>query len=1373
MEKLLRISVVIFMALTILSFTACKEDGGNTQSQTSYTVTFDKNHDDTEGFTEANPKTKTVKAKSSVGTLPEEPTRSDPDWKFSGWFINADPKNTGAQFTATTPVNANITVYAKWMKTGDVQNITVSFDKNYDSEDWSNSNPKIEEIVVSFTSPETYATLGADMPENPERESEGAAGAWTFTGWYTDAADNQGTLFTSESQVTVNITVYAHWHFLAEGKVLITFADGHDDESGFESADPPALEIDEETAIGAGNMPQPPKRNGYTFVGWKYEVKGSMIDFDETIVVTESITVFAQWEPITFTVTFDKNHNDTDTAPEIKVVVFPATTVGTLPEPPPRIYYQSTEWHTEDGNPFTATTVVDDDITVYAQWTPKTLGGTASITGTYRIGGTLTAVTSAIVPQLKPADDFKYQWQAGGEDIHGAYDSTYTIEGHNAGKVITCEITHEIMAGSITATGQAVPFNIQIEIEQEGKDATDNVTLASEFDLIGAKIGLNYTLAKSKINNRLEFTGVTLDPNGADTNIVTASGGPGEAVTGTKNYTVAATDDLNVDGIIVITAVFFHTDLIMETLAFADHQGVSKTYGDAAFSHPLAANGQGNPANVNPIVYSSSDETVATVDNTGLVTILKAGSTDIRATKAPDTVYSGDTAQYELVVNPKHITIAGGLTVQTKKFDNTTAAVIEGTAVFADGNVINGDTIGFTPKDAVFLEAHVGSNIDVHYNGDLTGAHAANYVIADNGWLELSGNIIQADGYTLQTIPTANVITPTGFTVNAISPPSPAYLGQNDLVVQYNYGTTDSEQTGTWQSGLSFTGLNMNTDYYIFARLNGNTNVSEGTPVVSAAIKTQNVVVTLNKTTTALYVSTVANTPAGRVVETLTATVEIGGVVDPGHAITWASSTPAAATISNGVINAVGRASGSETSTITARSTAYNAASAVCVVTVTFAATPAKVAVNLPVIDGLNGWYAAGNNTDDVIRQTSPFPYNAPANSWSGIYHYMPWSDGNTGGSASISQCVFDTEDKAEGESSYKMTFALSSGSAERNAMYGIEFDSIPFADVNNYDLLTFKTKATVAGMYELKVVAAGGDKIINFTAGTGWGQVTVQLPEFTGNITTFQFKTYNKTGFANASTGNRNGSLWVDDIRLATFADITDMNLTGTYIDRGEYHEDKDGGGHGGQWGGEWYQYWAWRFYKEQLGWKRYFVANNDRMLTTIHNSGQTQSGTSDYPYVGTERFSGYTENGEGPDTVIEAVGLNKPDTYVSALNLNEAWESWGSNIAFVRFGTTETATSTTPVKITNVIAGKNHMVNIILRSQNTNMVMLVKLNDNPAVAIPIRGCGSHWSCTFDKQLTLGPFIGNGEDVIQVSGSVGGEWFNIQYIDIKDTPEN
>jgi hypothetical protein len=95
------------LRLQMTSGTYSGMSGEFTTSSTSgkYTVTFNAQSGT------VNPSSESVNAGATVTTLPT-PTRTG-DYSFGGWFTQ--PSGGGTQFTASTVVNADITVYAKWV----------------------------------------------------------------------------------------------------------------------------------------------------------------------------------------------------------------------------------------------------------------------------------------------------------------------------------------------------------------------------------------------------------------------------------------------------------------------------------------------------------------------------------------------------------------------------------------------------------------------------------------------------------------------------------------------------------------------------------------------------------------------------------------------------------------------------------------------------------------------------------------------------------------------------------------------------------------------------------------------------------------------------------------------------------------------------------------------------------------------------------------------------------------------------------------------------------------------------------------------------------------------------------------------------------
>ncbi|WP_461245908.1 glycosyl hydrolase family 8 [Treponema sp. R6D11] len=182
---------------------------------------------------------------------------------------------------------------------------------------------------------------------------------------------------------------------------------------------------------------------------------------------------------------------------------------------------------------------------------------------------------------------------------------------------------------------------ITISIVMSGNVGTDNVNATPTSGNVGDEITINYTVANDKLHNRLVFSGTrmaiaTVDSYGS----------------GTKKYTIANEDAT--ESTITINAVFAHSDKILNTIAFADNGNVTKEYGDPPFTKAITNTGSGTGA----ITYSSSDTNVATVNNSGEVTILYIGTTEITATKAADATYEQAIAMYTLNVIPKTVDIS-------------------------------------------------------------------------------------------------------------------------------------------------------------------------------------------------------------------------------------------------------------------------------------------------------------------------------------------------------------------------------------------------------------------------------------------------------------------------------------------------------------------------------------------------------------------------------------------------------------------------------------------------------------------------------------------------------------------------------------------
>ena len=333
----------------ILFFYSCPTDGDETPSSL-FTVTFDKNNSDTDSVN-TEPGQKTASPGASIDAMPADPVRYE--YVFKEWNIRRN--GSGSQFTLYTPIYYNITVYAQWEL---IKGFVVTFDKNNNDSGSSSSNPLSIQVVPP-------ASIVPALPVEPARPGH------VFTGW-NSKSDGTGSLFTASVAVNNNIKVYAQWE--EKTGCVVTFNKNTSD-SGSAGAYPGQKQVPPGVALANAvppGLPYPPVRHGYNFIGWNSAVNGTGLPFTETVPVSANITVYAQWTPVEYIVTFDKNAVDAGEAnPSDKIVRYPAGTIDVLPAAPVRTGYWLESWNTESdgsGIRFSAAVNVTGNITVYAQW---------------------------------------------------------------------------------------------------------------------------------------------------------------------------------------------------------------------------------------------------------------------------------------------------------------------------------------------------------------------------------------------------------------------------------------------------------------------------------------------------------------------------------------------------------------------------------------------------------------------------------------------------------------------------------------------------------------------------------------------------------------------------------------------------------------------------------------------------------------------------------------------------------------------------------------------------------------------------------------------------------------------------------------------
>ncbi len=207
-------------------------------------------------------------------------TFTKPGFKFYGWSATTSMDDTLYEDGDTFYGNeygeyCDITLYAIWEESSEV---TVTFDANaVDAE--GSTDP----ITVAADEELTIPACGFTRS------------GYKFVGWNDkpDATDGlqPGDPFASGEDVTL----YAIW---APNTYTVTFnANG-----GVGNMDPQTITVDEATALNPNQF----TREGYGFLGWTEDPEGTEYLFEDKALITfdEDLTLYAQWQPNTYTVTF-------------------------------------------------------------------------------------------------------------------------------------------------------------------------------------------------------------------------------------------------------------------------------------------------------------------------------------------------------------------------------------------------------------------------------------------------------------------------------------------------------------------------------------------------------------------------------------------------------------------------------------------------------------------------------------------------------------------------------------------------------------------------------------------------------------------------------------------------------------------------------------------------------------------------------------------------------------------------------------------------------------------------------------------------------------------------------------------------------------
>ena len=286
-----------------------------------------------------NPGTYTVE--SAAITL-INPTRTG--YTFSGW--------QGAGLSGTVPsvtIPAGSTGDRDYTAVWTANTYTVAFVSNGGTGSMADQN-------FTYDVPQALSPLGFTR--------EG----FTFVGWYTNP-DGTGTSYEDGESVHnltdrngVTVSLYAVW--TEKPTQTITF----EPNGGAEAA------YHQKVIRGSGTALSPNQftRVGYTFSGWNTAANGSGTPFAEnsSVILVNDMTLYAQWEPIPLTVSFDTNGGTGSMPDQTFAYEVPQALNAHAFE---REGFGFTGWNTAadgTGTGYTdgQTISITADLTLYAQW---------------------------------------------------------------------------------------------------------------------------------------------------------------------------------------------------------------------------------------------------------------------------------------------------------------------------------------------------------------------------------------------------------------------------------------------------------------------------------------------------------------------------------------------------------------------------------------------------------------------------------------------------------------------------------------------------------------------------------------------------------------------------------------------------------------------------------------------------------------------------------------------------------------------------------------------------------------------------------------------------------------------------------------------
>ena len=269
-----------------------------------------------------------------------KPTRTG--YTFNGWNTNSSGTGTNYDSGGKYTGNAALTLYAKWMP----NTYTVTYNANGGS-GAPGSQTKTHGVNLTLSSTKPTRT------------------GYTFVNWNT-ASNGTGTSYASGGAYSgnANLTLYAQW---TPNTYTVTYnANGGSGAPGSQT---------KTHGVNLTLSSTKPTRTGYTFASWNTSSAGYGTTYSpgSTYSGNANLTLYAQWTPNTYTVTYNANGGSGAPGNQTKTHDVNLTLSGTKPT---RSGYTFASWNTNASGTGTtyasgSTYTSNANLTLYAQWTPN------------------------------------------------------------------------------------------------------------------------------------------------------------------------------------------------------------------------------------------------------------------------------------------------------------------------------------------------------------------------------------------------------------------------------------------------------------------------------------------------------------------------------------------------------------------------------------------------------------------------------------------------------------------------------------------------------------------------------------------------------------------------------------------------------------------------------------------------------------------------------------------------------------------------------------------------------------------------------------------------------------------------------------------